>query len=130
MIVADCGIAVHSERRHAQWKVFGLDGRLPDSRSLAWARLKDSRTSMQDAAVVALIAASFVSARRSRSLCKWGVPQTRYAADARAKARAKASGHRLHSCVCVVRRKAAVLNGGGYSHQAAPFEANHGSQLS
>jgi len=85
---------------------------------------KDSRTSMQDAAVVALIAAvSFVSARRSRSLCKWGVPQTRYAAVARA----KASGTGCTGS-CIVRRKAAVLNGGECSNQAAaaPFEANHG----
>ncbi len=124
LIVADCGTAVHGERRHAQWKLLGLDGRLPERRSLAWARLKDSRTSMQDAAVVALIAAvSFVSARRSRSLCKWGVPQTRYAAVARA----KASGTGCTGS-CIVRRKAAVLNGGECSNQAAaaPFEANHG----
>ena len=127
-MVADCGIAVHSERRHAQWNMLGLDGRLPESRFLAWARLKDRRTSMQDAAVVALIAAvSFVSARRARSLCKWGVPQTRYAAGARARARAKAkvSGTGCTD-LCVVLRKAAVLNGGDCSHQAAPFEANHG----
>ena len=93
---------------------------MPDSRSLAWARFKDSRTSMQDAAVVALIAAvSLVRAGQSRSLCNWGVTQTRYAAVARAKA--SGTGY---TDLCVVRRKAAVVIGGD-CNQAAPFEASH-----
>ncbi len=60
----------------------------------AWARLKDSRISMQDAVVVALIAAGsrLASDRRSRLLRKRVVPQTRQLAYMQAQEQEGAAG--------------------------------------